>query len=97
MRVRRHFRTSKATIDYIIADLSLNRITNKDTYFMLCVNDRLNKLNAEYDDRVNKILNFIIKYCSFTNMPIEYISRIMYSLSKVTNALTKGILSLIKE
>ena len=54
MRVRRHFRTSSATIDYIIADFSLNRITNKETYFMLCVNDRLNKLNQEYSDSLKK-------------------------------------------
>ena len=97
MRVRRHFRTSKATIDYILADLSLNRITNKHTYYMMCVNDRLNKLNVDFDNRVDKILNFIIRRCNFANLPIRYIARIMYSLSKVTNALTKGILSIINK
>ena len=29
MKVRKHFRTSQATIDYILADLSLNRISLK--------------------------------------------------------------------
>lgn len=97
MRVRKHFRTSKSTIDYILADFSLNRISNKETYFMICVNDRLNKLNLEYNNRIDKILNFIIRKCDYTNLPIESIARIMYSISKVTNALSKGILSLIKE
>lgn len=97
MRVRKHFRTSKSTIDYILADFSLNRISNKETYFMICVNDRLNKLNLEYNNRIDKILNFIIRKCNYTNLPIESIARIMYSISKVTNALSKGILSLIKE
>ncbi len=97
MRVKRHFRTSKSTIDYILADFSLNRISNKDTYFMICVNDRLNKLNGEYNRKIDMILNFIIKRCDFTNLPVESIARVMYSISKVTNALSKGILSLIKE
>ena len=97
MRIRRKFRTSHATIDYIIADLSLNRISNKDTYFMICVNDRLNKLNDEYNNKLDRVLNYIIRRCSFSDMPVEIISRMMYSLSKITNALSKGILSLIKE
>lgn len=97
MRVRRHFRTSKSTIDYIIADFSLNRISNKETYFMICVNDRLNKLNTEYNSKIDKIMNFIIRRCDYTNFPVECIAKIMYSVSKVTNALSKGILSLIKE
>lgn len=95
MRVRKHFRSSSATIDYIIADFSLNRITNKETYFMLCVNDRLNKLNQEYSDRIDRILNFIILRCDFADYPVDSIARMMYSLSKVTTALTKGIMSLI--
>ena len=97
MNIRKHFRTSTATIDYILADLSLNRISNKDTYYMICVNDRLNKLNNEYNNRLDKILNIIIKYCDFRNMPVELISKLVYSMSKITNALTKGILSIIKE
>lgn len=95
MRVRKHFRTSAATVDYIIADFSLNRITNKETYFMLCVNDRINKLNTEYSNKIDKILNFIILRCSFTNYPVHSIAKMMYSISKITTALTKGILSLI--
>lgn len=96
MRVRKHFRTSSATIDYIIADFSLNRISNKETYFMLCVNDRINKLNVEYNEKIDEILNFIILHCDFTSYPIESVANMMYSLSKVTCALTKGIISLIK-
>lgn len=97
MKVRKHFRTSSATIDYIIADFSLNRITNKDTYFMMCVNDRINKLSKEYNDRLDRILNFIILHFSYNDLPIECISKLILSLSKVTNAISKGILSLIKE
>jgi uncharacterized protein YutD len=95
MRVRRHFRTSQATIDYIIADFSLNKISNKDTYFMICVNDRINKLNEEYQSKIDKMLDLIIKHCSFADYPVDIIANIMYSLSKVTNALSKGILSLL--
>ena len=97
MRIRRHFRTSSATIDYIIADFSLNRISNKDTYFLMCVNERIKKLSDEYNNRLDRILNFIITHFSYTDMPLECISKIIFSLSKVTNALSKGILSIIKE
>ena len=97
MRIRRHFRTSSATIDYIIADFSLNRISNKETYFMLCVNERLNRLNDDYNNRLDRILNYIILRCDFTDYPIKSIAKMMYSLSKVTNALTKGIMSLINK
>ena len=64
---------------------------------MICVNDRLNKLNDEYNNKLDRVLNYIIRRCSFSDMPVEIISRMMYSVSKITNALSKGILSLIKE
>lgn len=97
MRVRKHFRVSSADIDYIIADFSLNRISNKDVYLMLCINERFKRLNREFNEKVDKILDFIILKCDFSNYPVKCISRMMYSLSKITNALTKGILTLIKE
>lgn len=95
--IKDYFKTSEATTDYIIADLTLNRISNKENYFYKCVNDRVEKLNKEYNARVEKILNFIILHCEYSNLPLQTISKIIYSLSKVTNAVTKGILSIIKE
>lgn len=95
MKVRKHFRTSQATIDYILADLSLNRISNKETYFMICVGDKLNKLNDEYQKKVDDILCDIIKYCNFANYPVKSIAKLMYSVSKVTNALAKGLISIL--
>ena len=56
MKLRKHFRTSLATIDYIISDFSFNRISNKDIYFKYCVNKRIKKLNTNYDDKLDKIL-----------------------------------------
>ena len=97
MKIRKHFRTSQATIDYIIADFSLNKISNKETYLMLCANERINRLNTEYNDRLDRILNFVIMRCNFTDLPVKVIAKMMYSLTKVTNAVTKGLLSLIKE
>lgn len=97
MELKDYFSTNEATTDYIIADLTLNKITNKEIYFYKCVNDRIDKLNKEYNNRVEKILNFIILYCEYSNLPLNTISKIIYSLSKVTNAVTKGIMSIIKE
>lgn len=97
MKIRKHFRTSSATIDYIIADFTLNRITNHSEYFMVCVNQRIQKLSTEYNDRVDKMLNFLILHCNFDSLPLDCISKIIYSLSKVTNALSKGIMYLIGE
>ena len=97
MEVKDYFKMSEATTDYIIADLTLNRISNKENCFYKCVNDRVEKLNDEYNNRVEKILNFIILHCDYSNLPLQTISKIIYSLSKVTNAVTKGILSIIKE
>ncbi len=97
MKIRKHFRTSQATIDYIIADFSLNKISNKETYLMLCANERINRLNTEYNDKLDRILNFVIMRCNYTDLPVKAIAKMMYSLTKVTNAVTKGLLSLIKE
>lgn len=96
MKIKK-FRTSSATIDYIIADFTLNRLSDKNVYFMKCVGERINRLNSEYNEKVNKILDFIIMHCNYSDLPIDIISRIIYSLSKITNAISKGILSIIKE
>ena len=97
IEVEDYFITSEATTDYIIADLTLNRISNREMYFYKCVNERVDKLNNEYNLRVEKLLNYIILHCEYSNLPLHTISRLIYSLSKVTNAITKGILSIIKE
>lgn len=95
MRIRKHFRTSSATINYIISDFSLNRISDKNTYFKFCVNNKLNNLNERYDSKLDKLLSFVIMNCDYDNLPLKSISCMIASLSKVTTALTKGILSLI--
>lgn len=95
MKVRKHFRTSMSTIDYIIMDFSMNRISNKDVYLKYCVNNRLNLLNKQYDEKLDKILTFIITRCSYDNMPIDIISKCIMSITKVTNALSKGFVSIL--
>ena len=95
MKIRKHFRTSIPTIDYIIMDFSMNRISNKEVYLRYCVNNRLNMLNKQYDEKLDKILTYIISRCSYDNMPIDIISKCIMSLSKVTNALSKGFISLL--
>lgn len=97
MRIRNHFRTSKATIDLIIDDFSFNRISNKDVYFKYCVNKRMEKLNERYDKKLDHILTFIIKRCDFENIPIKTLSKIIASLSHITNVLSKGFMSIIDE
>ena len=95
MKLRKHFRTSESTVDYIISDFSLNRIVDKDTYFKYCVSVRIDKLSKRYDNKIDRILRFILYNCEFDNYPIISISKIILSLSKVTNVLTKGFISLI--
>lgn len=95
MKIRKHFRTSIPTIDYIIMDFSMNRISNKEIYLRYCVNNRLDMLSKQYDEKLDKILTFIISKCSYDNMPIDIISKCIMSLSKVTNALSKGFISLL--
>lgn len=95
MRVRKHFRTSVATIDYIISDFSYNRICNRDVYFRYCVNKRMHKLNEDYDSKLDEILTWLITHCDYDNMPIQILSKIIMSLSHVTNVLSKGLVSII--
>lgn len=96
MKLRKHFRTSLATIDYIISDFSFNRISNKDIYFKYCVNKRIKKLNSNYDDKLDKILSFIILNCNYDNMPIHILAKITLSISKVSAAISKGFINLIE-
>lgn len=95
MRVRKHFRTSIATIDYIISDFSYNRISNKEVYFKYSVNKRMHKLNEDYDAKLDRMLTWVITHCDYDNMPISFISKMIMSLSHVTNVLSKGLISII--
>lgn len=97
MRVRKHFRTSIVTIDYIISDFSFNRISNKEVYLKYCVNKRIQKLNEDYDKKLDRILNFIILHCDYDNMPMNALSKVILSLSHVTNVLSKGFIALIDD
>ena len=97
LRVRKHFRTSIVTIDYIISDFSFNRISNKEVYLKYCVNKRIQKLNEDYDKKLDKILNFIILHCDYDNMPMNALSKVILSLSHVTNVLSKGFIALIDD
>ncbi len=93
-RFRKLFRTSSSTIDYIITDLTINKINNRDTFFTNCVNHKLCDLEDEYNDRVNKILDYVICHCDFNHMPVKLIATLLNSISKITNAMTKGLVSL---
>lgn len=93
-RFRKIFRTSSSTIDYIITDLTLNKINNKDVFFTNCVNNKLCNLEEDYNNRADRILNYIICHCDFNHMPIKLITKMLNSISKVTNAMTKGLVSL---
>lgn len=97
MNIRKHFRTSSATIDYIISDFSFNRISDKNIYFRFCVNKRMEKLHQTYDSKIDRILTFLIYHCNYDDMPINSLARIALSLSKVTNVLSKGFISVIGE
>ena len=95
MNVRKHFRMSNATIDLIVADIVSNKIVSREICFNHCVLDRLDKLNNQYEQKLDKILTYIISHCSYANLPIDCLSKIIFSLSKVTNALVKGLVSVI--
>jgi hypothetical protein len=97
LRVRKHFRTSIVTIDYIISDFSFNRISNKEVYLKYCVNKRIQKLSEDYDKKLDRILNFIILHCDYDNMPMNALSKVILSLSHVTNVLSKGFIALIDD
>lgn len=97
MRVRKHFRTSSSTIDYILADFNFNRISDKNIYFRYCVNKRMELLHSNYDSKLDRILSYIILHCDYDNMPVESLAKIALSLAKVTNVLAKGFISVISE
>ena len=69
---------------------------NKDIYFKYCVNKRIKKLNSNYDDKLDKILSFIILNCNYDNMPIHILAKITLSISKVSAAISKGFINLIE-
>lgn len=93
--IRKHFRTDSATIDHIYSDFSYNRITNKDEYIRYIVNNRIDILNKNYNIKLDRILNFIIINCRYDNLPIDSILKIIKSLSRITDVLSKGFLSII--
>ncbi len=95
MKIRKHFRLSNATIDYIITEFSFNRISNKDIYFEYCVNKRIQQLNSNYDAKIDRILSLIILNCDYDDMPLNCLAKITLSLSKVTTAISKGLINLI--
>lgn len=95
MKIRKHFRTNPATIDLLIVDFGMNKISNKDKYLRECIENRIEMLNKRYDRKIDKIITFIIKYFNPEDLPLETISRLIYSISKVVNSLTKGISYLI--
>lgn len=96
MKLRKHFRTSISVIELIESDFSYSRISNKDVYFKYCVNKRIQLLSERYDRKIDKILSFIILHCNYDDLPIQSLSKVILSLSKVTNILTKGFFSIIK-
>lgn len=95
MKVKKHFRTSSSNINLIISDFSFSRIGDKDIYLRYCVNQRIEKLSQQYDNKLDNILSYIITSCNYDNLPLDCLSRIIMSLSKITNALSKGFMSLI--
>lgn len=97
MKLRKHFRTCTSTIDYIITDITFNKITDRKSYLQYCMAERIQKLSNIYNDKIDKILSIIILKYNYDDLPLDSISHIILSLTKVTNALTKGIITLIKE
>ena len=95
MKLRKLFRTSPKTINDIILDFTSNRVYDRHQCLLECVNERINKLNAEYEKYINMYLDYIILKCKFNDLPLPAISKIILSLSKVTTAITKGILYII--
>ena len=96
MKVRKHFRTDVSIIDYIFCDISSNPIIDKDTYFKYCVSNRLDMLNKQYNSKLDKLLSFVILRWDYNDLPVASISKIIYSLSRVTNTLSKGLLYIIE-
>lgn len=97
MKLRKHFRTSESIIDLIVSDFSYSRISDKDIYFRYCVDKRIQLLSEKYDAKIDKLLTFIIMNCSYDNLPLHSLAKIIMSLSKVTNILSKGFISLMSK
>ena len=95
MKLRKHFRTSESNIDLLVADFTNNRIVNKDVFFSYCVNERLNKLSKQYDDKFDKISSFVIRNYNHTDLPMNIMTKMIMSITKITNALNKGLISLL--
>lgn len=93
--IRKHFRTDSITINYIVADLNHN--INKNDYLDKCVAQRIAKLNKEYDNKLDKIITFMILKCNFDNLPITLIGKLSSSLAKVVSILNKGFLSIMED
>ena len=97
MNINKHYRTSTQTIQDILLDIGLNPIYDKDSFFIDKVQERIDKLNKQYDTKLDKILNIIILNYSFENLPVETLSRIMMSTNKIKTTMSKGLLSLLEE
>ena len=80
MKLRKHFRTSESVIDLIVSDFSYSRISDKEIYFRYCVDKRIQLLSERYDNKIDKILSFIILNCSYDNLPLQSLAKIIMSL-----------------
>lgn len=97
MNINKHYRTSTQTIQDILLDIGLNPIYDKDSFFIDKVQERIEKLNKQYDTKLDKILNIIILNYSFENLPVDTLARIMMSTNKIITTMSKGLLSLLEE
>lgn len=95
MQIRKLYRMSPKTINSLILDFTSNRIYDKKQCLIECVHERIDKLNSEYERYINMYLDFIILKCQFNDLPITAISKMIASISKVTTAISKGILYII--
>lgn len=97
MNINKHYRTSTQTIQDILLDIGLNPIYDNDSFFIDKVQERIEKLNKQYDTKLDKILNIIILNYSFENLPVDTLARIMMSTNKIITTMSKGLLSLLEE
>lgn len=97
MNINKHYRTSTQTIQDILLDIGLNPIYDKDSFFIDKVQERIEKLNKQYDTKLDKILNIIILNYSFENLPVDTLARIMMSTNKIITTMSEGLLSLLEE
>ena len=84
----------KATLDYLVADLSLNKM-NKKECLDHCVAERVNMLSDSYNSKIDKILTFMILKCNFEDLPVKQIIQITSSMNKIVNILNKGFLQFL--